>query len=240
MDKLKVFISWSGERSKHVAAKLDTWLREVIQAVEPKFSPNIEKGTFWVSEIRESLTTDFGIVCLTPETLNENWILFEAGALGKNKAGRVWTLLLCGLEHSAVVPPLSLIQHTKSEEWYFFRLLYCLNSACENGRVEPDVLKRIYNKNWPELQIAFEEAKAMSIDEPKAPRRSADDMALEVLQNTRDTLSMVRALTPGGDLQNQISELYGMVEEKQDKMSDWEIFEAGERGKGDAWDHRRK
>jgi hypothetical protein len=83
---MKVFLSWSGERSKATAETLGNWFARVIQAVEPWISSGIDKGARWQSEIANRLEdARVGIVCLTASNLSEPWILFEAGALSKTK-----------------------------------------------------------------------------------------------------------------------------------------------------------
>ncbi|MAM66320.1 MAG: hypothetical protein CL702_08060 [Chloroflexi bacterium] len=53
---MKVFISWSGDRSRAVADTLRVWLKDVIQAVDPWISgSNIEKGTRGGLEITKEL-----------------------------------------------------------------------------------------------------------------------------------------------------------------------------------------
>jgi hypothetical protein len=85
-DKVKVFISWSGELSRRLADEIQRWLPATLQFVKPYFTPvDIEKGTKWVSEISAELSkSHVGIICLTKENLSSPWILFEAGALSKN------------------------------------------------------------------------------------------------------------------------------------------------------------
>jgi len=82
---MKVFISWSGDRSKKVAELLDDWIQCVIQAVNPWMSSkDIDRGALWFTEITDQLAnTSIGIVCLTKENRNKPWILFESGALAK-------------------------------------------------------------------------------------------------------------------------------------------------------------
>lgn len=78
---MKVFLSWSGERSKQVANLLSSWLCCVIQATRPWISSkDIDRGSLWFSEINDQLKdTSVGIICLTKENKDRPWILFEAG-----------------------------------------------------------------------------------------------------------------------------------------------------------------
>ena len=82
---MRVFLSWSGERSKSLALALKTWLPDVVQRLDPWISAkDIDRGTRWGVELsRELEKTDIGIVCLTPENVTAPWILFESGALSK-------------------------------------------------------------------------------------------------------------------------------------------------------------
>lgn len=82
---MKVFLSWSGERSKVVAKSLSEWLEQVLQAVEPWISTDIEKGKRWDGEISQKLEqSKVGIICLTKDNLESTWLHFEAGAISNN------------------------------------------------------------------------------------------------------------------------------------------------------------
>src|SRR5688500_8346811 len=100
---MNVFISWSGEKSKIMAKALSEFLPSVIQSLDVFFSQSIDKGSRGSDEISKALEeTDFGIFCLTPDNLENNWIHYEAGAISKSKnVSRVWTLLL-SLNHSDI------------------------------------------------------------------------------------------------------------------------------------------
>src|SRR5688572_18638179 len=101
---MKVFISWSGERSKAVAVALREWLPDVIQSVHPWLSSeDIDAGLRWNDEVtRELSQTRFGIICLTAENQTAPWILFEAGALAKTIEKTHVVPYLIGLEPTDV------------------------------------------------------------------------------------------------------------------------------------------
>src|SRR5262245_10836217 len=82
---MKVFLSWSGERSKSAALMLRQWLPDVIQSIEPWMSAeDIDAGARWNSELTNKLAeTRFSVICLTKDNQQAPWILFEAGALSK-------------------------------------------------------------------------------------------------------------------------------------------------------------
>src|ERR1039457_7341444 len=83
---MKIFLSWSGDRSLAVATALRDWLPSVIQAVRPWISStDIDKGSRWASEIASQLQEcSIGIICVTPENRESSWLLFESGALSKS------------------------------------------------------------------------------------------------------------------------------------------------------------
>src|SRR5260370_42334613 len=84
---MKVFLSWSGDRSEGVAHELARCLKMVLRVKPFLSSKDIRSGSQWYEIIAKELgQTKFGIVCLTPENLEAPWILFEGGALAKTAA----------------------------------------------------------------------------------------------------------------------------------------------------------
>jgi hypothetical protein len=210
---MKVFISWSGPRSRAVAEALNDWLRRVIQAVKPFYSPEIEKGAKWSSEVDEALEgTRFGIICLTPDNLQSPWIHYEAGALSKTKDALIWTFLH-GLTPGDVPPPLGKFQHTVAEKPDVLLLLKTINSrlADVGGEPLPDrLLEENFGLFWPSLEEKLKAAEKISpLTKPQAQKsaveRVRDERAIlkEILELVRnqerrmldfeDRLSMIKS-----------------------------------------------
>lgn len=186
---MNVFLCWSGERSKKVAEKLEDWLPQIIQAVRPWMSPDIEKGARWGSEIADKLErTKVGIICLAKENLDSRWILFESGALSKTKDARPCTFLL-DIVPADVKPPLAQFQHTELKKGDVLKLLQTINSqvkqAGENA-ISQEVLDNLFKALWPQLE---QELLAISQQQPEIepPMRSESEKLDELL-------ALVRAL----------------------------------------------
>ena len=66
---MKLFISWSGDKSRDVAHALRDWLPQVLHTIDPFVSSkDIRAGTRWQAEIAGELNdTDFGLICVTQE-----------------------------------------------------------------------------------------------------------------------------------------------------------------------------
>ncbi|OGW51407.1 MAG: hypothetical protein A2Z50_07035 [Nitrospirae bacterium RBG_19FT_COMBO_42_15] len=147
-----IFLSWSGHKSKAVAEALKTWLTQVIQAVEPWISSDIDKGSRWNQEVSAKLEeSKFGIICLTRNNLDSKWILFEAGALSKTKNTKVCTLLL-DITPSEVEQPLSEFQHTTIGKKDMLKLMHTINKSIISAgkRGLPDkVLDSTFETFWP-------------------------------------------------------------------------------------------
>lgn len=149
---MKLFVSWSGEYSRKIAAVLKQWIPAVLQSVEVFYSPeDIEKGDDWSSRLNQELEEcKYGIVCLTPENVKAPWINFEAGALAKTMDSRVSTLML-GIETSDVKGPLSRFQNTRFEKDDFKKLVLSINRNTDTP-LELGVLDYIFENMWPHLQ----------------------------------------------------------------------------------------
>lgn len=85
-ENLKVFISWSGDLSNAVARIWHEMIDTLFDNVTPWMSDkNIELGTRNMTMISSELkNTRFGIVVVTQENQNSQWLTFESGALSWN------------------------------------------------------------------------------------------------------------------------------------------------------------
>lgn len=193
---MKVFVSWSGQRSKAVAELISDWIKCVLQASQPWISTrDIDKGAIWFSEISDQLKdTAAGIVCLTQENKNKPWILFETGALAKGlSTNRVCTFLI-DLESSDIEDPLAQFNHTFPERTSMWGLICSLNSCLEIHRLDERILRQVFDTYWPQFESRFAAALAetpMAVDvEP----RSEQSILAEILSNTRSLANRVREL----------------------------------------------
>lgn len=191
-----VFISWSGERSRHVAEALRVWLPKVVQAAKPWMSEtDIEKGSRGLNELSKALEgIKIGIACLTPENLPSPWILFEAGALSKtiDDNTRLCTYLLGGLQPQDVKAPLGLFQATRAIERDTQKLVRAINRALSDDPIPEQDLDDLFTAMWPMLE---EKLKAMPEPEHTVPApRPIEDMVAEILEMTRDAANRRRKL----------------------------------------------
>lgn len=193
---MKVFMSWSGDRSRATAELLRDWIKCVLQASRPWISSrDIDRGTLWFSEINNNLQdTSVGIVCLTGENKNRPWILFEAGALAKGlSTSRVCTFLV-DLKTSDLDDPLRQFNHTLPTRESVFALVTTLNSAFESNALDPRILLEVFNTYWPQFETKFAtilaDIPAVTVIEVRPP----DEMLAEILDSTRGLSSKIRSI----------------------------------------------
>jgi hypothetical protein len=196
---MKVFLSWSGERSRLVAEAMHDWLPQVIQVVEPWLSKaDIEKGARWGPEISDRLEeAKIAIVCLTAENLDAPWILFEAGAIAKTKEAKLCTLLL-DLTPSTVQPPLGQFQSTQFEKEDVRKLVETIvRRVRESDEKAPssDVVTNTFDKFWPDLVTRIETAKAAT-PTTGAPARKTEEILDEILLSVRRLENVVAEVRP--------------------------------------------
>ncbi len=155
---LKIFLSWSGVRSKKTAEILKKYLPRFLHQIEPWMSSkDIYKGDRWAIEIGDNLDShQIGIICITPENRTAPWILFEAGAISKQlEKSKVFPLLL-GMTPEELDGPLGQFQSTVLDEDDFKKLIEAINSLLGEGTLNKDVLDATFSSFWPKMAIDLE------------------------------------------------------------------------------------
>jgi TIR domain len=182
---MKIFISWSGDRSKALAAGLKDWLPTVLQYVQPWMSSSdINSGERWSSAIATQLQeTNFGILCVTKENLEAPWLLFEAGALAKSmQEGRVIPLRL-DVEPSEIKGPLEQFHSEKADADGVKKLITSLNSSWTTPLAD-DVLQKVFDPMWAELKRKIEAIPGSEMAHKKS--RSQAEVLEDLVSNVRN------------------------------------------------------
>lgn len=185
---MKIFISWSGNKSKDVAIYLKSWIEQIIQAAEPWVSVDIDKGKKWNSEIvKELAESRVGIICITRDNLDSPWILFEAGALSKATDSYVCTFLIDVIP-TDLTGPLSIFQATGFNKEDIFKLLISINSNVKKSggkSLSADTLKSLFKVFYPQLEEAINKIISSSKEETKEEIRTDRELLEEAVQLLR-------------------------------------------------------
>jgi hypothetical protein len=193
---VKVFLSWSGNRSREVANLLSDWLCCVIQASRPWVSTrDLDRGSLWFGEINDQLKdTTVGIICLTQENKTRPWILFEAGALAKGlSTARVCTLLV-DLEPKDIEDPLAQFNHTLPNKESVLGLVRTLNGTLGVSALDVRILEQVFETYWPQFEQRFKQVLATTESPGPSKPRPKEDVLGEILENTRTLSSRIRKL----------------------------------------------
>ncbi len=181
---MKVFISWSGERSQIFANALYEWLPMVLQSVAPWLShADISAGERWADTVAKELeSSDFGITCITHENISSPWIHFEAGALAKRmQEGRVIPLLL-DIEFKDLSGPLTQFQAKKAERGGLLDVVQAINQLSD-VKVTDTLLPKQFEALWPRLEKAMSEIPKKQL--PARPHRPQQEVLEELVSSIR-------------------------------------------------------
>ena len=183
---MKVFLSWSGERSESVAAALREWLPSLLETLDPWMSrSDLDAGTRWGRDIEAQLTeSSFGVICVTPENAENPWINFEAGAIAKEVSEtRVVPYCIGFPPVELPAGPLTLFQGVQADESGTWELLKSIDKSRKDKAVGDTRLRKMFDRAWPELDRALSEL-------PEPPQnvtntRSTQDYLEEILETVR-------------------------------------------------------
>ena len=150
---MKVFLSWSGDRSKALANALKVWLPLVLHYVEPWVSESdIDAGARWGEAVAKQLDgCNFGILCITKENVNAPWILFEAGALAKMLDGSRLIPLLLDVDFSDITGPLAQFQGKKLDSNGMLEVVSSINTMSPT-KVPEDRYSQLFNVLYQQLE----------------------------------------------------------------------------------------
>jgi len=206
---MKVFISWSGDRSKSLAQAFREWLPLVLHYVEPWLSEaDIEAGERWAQSVAKELAaSNFGIICVTSENITSPWVLFEAGALTKSlETSRVIPLLL-DLEFSDVSGPLAQFQAKKLSRAGIGEVIQSIQKAAEHPIPEARA-KQLFEALWSEFEKKLE---AIPDDAPtERHMRPQHEILEELVASVRSLDSRIREGEDIGSMKRRSRRMRGM------------------------------
>lgn len=184
---MKIFISWSGDKSKEIASVFKDWIPAVIQAAKPYFSPNdIDKGARWSNEIAQELEASrIGLICLTDDNLQAPWLMFEAGALSKSMDKARVCPMLFGVEPTDLAGPLVQFQAAPFSKDEVHKAIKTINSQLGESALQPSVVDSVFEKWWPDLDEKVQKALAKDRKKSGSELRSDRELLEEVLKISR-------------------------------------------------------
>jgi len=188
---MKVFISWSGERSRAIGECFRKWIPSVLQAAKPYFSPDdIQKGSRWSKDIAGELqASEVGLLIVTADNFSAPWLMFEAGALSKHlDTSRVCPILF-DVNPSDITGPLTQFQMAKFDRAEIERVIRMMNQQLQEA-LDSEVLDQALELHWPKLSEKIDGILTQGPSSRLTSRRADRDVLEEVLE-------LVRGLTKG-------------------------------------------
>ncbi|MCC5823809.1 MAG: toll/interleukin-1 receptor domain-containing protein [Phycisphaerales bacterium] len=150
MPEKQVFISWSGEYSKSVALHLRDFLEYVLPECRLWMSSeDISKGRQWPAELSSILLRPesfCAVIVLTPDNLQSDWLLYEAGACAAAYHKSLVCPIACDVPYTKLPKPLQHFQATDASSKIEMKKL--VRSIA--GKLDPDI-----SAKWPVRESYF-------------------------------------------------------------------------------------
>lgn len=217
INKMKVFLSWSGELSHKTAIIFRDWLPSVIQSIVPYVSSeDIDKGARWSTDIAKELeNSTFGILCVTKENVHAPWLTFEAGALSKTMEKAAVSPFLFDIKRSEVSGPILQFQSTIFEREDLKKLVYSLNRACGTETLSDERLEKAFSVWYPTLEeqlnnLLSSKPQIPAVDQENEPIDSSSEILEEILDLTRNNQKLLR--NPDGEFIKEVESIKAMLE----------------------------
>ncbi|MCA9945337.1 MAG: toll/interleukin-1 receptor domain-containing protein [Anaerolineales bacterium] len=154
-NSMNIFISWAGKKSKHAAQGLKALIERVDKRHIAWFSDeDMMAGGEWRGELIGRLKdSHFGILCITQESLESSWLLFEAGALSTGMAqGKVCPYLI-DVERQQLSEPLALFQSKEATKEQSRDLIMAINYAMGLDALPEQQINSSFEENWLPFEL---------------------------------------------------------------------------------------
>ncbi len=219
---MKVFLSWSGEKSHKVAMVFRDWFPSVVQSLEPYVSSeDIDKGARWSTDIAKELeNSSFGILCVTKDNIDAPWLTFEAGALSKTMDKSFVSPFLFDIKRSEVDGPILQFQSTIFEKEDIRKLLKTLNKAVKEDQLTEERINKAFEVWYPTLEEGLNKLKNDSDGEPESTNADSPSMSNNMLEEILDLSRINQKLirNPKGIIAKDLAQIKDMQEHMIDKM----------------------
>jgi len=185
---MRVYISWSGQRSQMVAGILRDWLKKMIQSVEAGLPEHDVENRPRPGEVTAAMVKQaaVGILCLTPENKDRAAVSFEAGAMSAAIGEKFICPWLLGVEPSELSGPLARFQARKADREGTLALIHTINAHPDlKAKLSDSDLNESFAVWWPRLEEQLRRVPALA-------GKPADDRP--IFQMTSEILQIVREL----------------------------------------------
>lgn len=191
--KIKVFLSWSGTRSKDLAKAFSKWLPSVLNGVKSFYSADdITAGGRWNLRVANELEeSKIGLLFLTTENLMAPWLMFEAGALSKNVGDSKVCPILFGVKPTDITGPLVQFQLAEFEQNQIKKVVKMINAELGEDAMEAENFEFSFKVWWPQLKRDIEDILINKQVEATISIRSDKELLEEILQLSRASAAVI-------------------------------------------------
>lgn len=157
---MKIYMAWSGKRSKDLAYELGKLLGTILESIEPWQSlVDIAAGENWATEVKGRIqSSEYAIFCVTLENSRAGWMQFELGTVFNQLQEHKIIPYLFDLDTRDLVGPIRYFQVVKDTKEGTFRLLRQLNESLPRPRME-NQLQKTFDALWPKFESRLSEIK---------------------------------------------------------------------------------
>ena len=171
---MRIFLSWSGDRSKAAALGLKSLLESTFpDAVDVFISDHIDAGDTWARTTRKRAGA-VSIWCSVPDAGQLSSALAAIRGRGhREKFGstRVVPYLIDDLPAAADRSPLAQFQHVKASREGTLRLVKSINAVRENPQINEQKLETLFKGWWRDFEDTLN---ALPVSAGKQPNPRSD------------------------------------------------------------------